>query len=93
MPTSLPLSCAAAPKQCRLPVGVRSAKATARLLLSWGPSRHRICLARTRVQGEVVVTFPRHAETYTCSLPALVLAAPLAQVGAGWGVDGGAAGS
>lgn len=33
----------------------------------------------------MTVAFPRHAETYACTLPTLVLAAPLAEVGRGWG--------
>ncbi|KAL4431495.1 hypothetical protein ABPG75_006751 [Micractinium tetrahymenae] len=31
------------------------------------------------LQGELVVAFPRHAETYVCTLPSLLLAAPLAE--------------
>lgn len=33
-----------------------------------------------RLQGSVIIVLPRHAETYTCTLPSLVLAGPLAQV-------------
>jgi hypothetical protein len=32
------------------------------------------------LEGGATIAFPRHAETYACNLPALVLADPLAQV-------------
>ncbi|EFN51587.1 hypothetical protein CHLNCDRAFT_140100 [Chlorella variabilis] len=31
------------------------------------------------LEGSVIIVLPRHAETYTCTLPSLVLAGPLAQ--------------
>jgi hypothetical protein len=31
------------------------------------------------LQGTVTIVLPRHSEAYSCSLPALVLAAPLDQ--------------
>ncbi|PRW20386.1 oxysterol-binding -related 5 isoform X2 [Chlorella sorokiniana] len=44
-----------------------------------GSAAQPLAWVECALEGEFTVTFPRHAETYTCMLPALVLAAPLAQ--------------